>query len=246
MSFIDKFLDVTTNLPRMIVRILNLYKSVEERAKEINDNLKNAREKYLKNVKDKNSELMLNTIDIYYKQLLNLSDYKQSLLEEIKFILEKDFLNKLEPIIEEGQKECQEQLQSSNINLPYGANSYTNSIYNKPTSEEKSISEFNEKKKKNDKLLGHKTIRGNKNKNKKNNLENNEYSEEIIPNEEEPEVFCTCQRQSFGKMIACEKCGRWFHFECVGIAENNEPEKWFCVDCEALINNNVKKKKKKH
>ena len=45
MSFIDKFLDVTTNLPRMIVRILNLYKSVEERAKEIYDNLKNAREK---------------------------------------------------------------------------------------------------------------------------------------------------------------------------------------------------------
>ena len=81
---------------------------------------------------------------------------------------------------------------------------------------------------------------------KKNNLENNEYSEEIIPGEEEPEVFCTCQRQSFGKMIDCEKCGRWFDFECVGIAENNETEKWFCINCEELINNNVKKKKKRH
>ena len=113
MSFIDKFLDITTNL----VRVLNLYKLVEERAREINDNLKNAREKYLKNIKDKNNESMLNTIDAYYKQLLNLSDYKQSLLDELKFILEKDFLNKLEPIIEEGKKERQEQLQSSNINF---------------------------------------------------------------------------------------------------------------------------------
>jgi len=245
MSFIDKFLDVTTNLPRIIVRILKLYKSVEERSKSINDDLKNMREDYLKDIKNKNKETILNMNDKSYKELLILSDYKQSLLEELKYILENDFLEKLTPIIEEGQKECQEQLLSSNINLPYGANSYTNSIYNKPTPEERSISEINEKKKKHEKLLTHKTNRANKNKAKKNNLENNEYSEEILPNEEEPEVFCTCKRQSFGKMIACEKCGRWFHFECVGIAENNEPDKWFCIDCQAL-NNNVKKKKKKH
>ena len=63
------------------------------------------------------------------------------------------------PIIDEGQKECQEQLLSSNLNLPYGANSLTNSIYNKQTSEKKSLSEYGEKKKKNEKLLGHKTNR---------------------------------------------------------------------------------------
>jgi hypothetical protein len=253
MSFIDKFLDVTTNLPREIVRILKLYKSVEERSKKINDDLKNLREKYLKEIKEtkdtkeNNNETILYTNEKYYKELLNLSDYKQSLIDELKFILENDFLKKLEPIIDEGQKECQEQLLSSNINLPYGANSFTNSIYNKQTSEERSLSEYGEKKKKNEKLLGQKTNRTNKNKSKKNLELNNEFSEDVLPDGEEFEVFCTCKRQSFGKMIACETCGRWFHFGCVGIAENNEPEKWFCADCKASMNNNtVKKKKKKH
>ena len=73
----------------------------------------------------------------------------------------------------------------------------------------------------------------------------------MMQNDEEHEVFCTCKRQSFGPMIACEICGKWFHFECVGIDEDNEPENWFCADCTKKnnnnnINNNVKKKKKKH
>ena len=54
MSFIDKFLDVTTNLPREIVRLLKLYKFVEERSRNINESLKNIRIKYLKDLKEKN------------------------------------------------------------------------------------------------------------------------------------------------------------------------------------------------
>ena len=67
MSFIDKFLDVTTNLPREIVRILKLYKFVEERSRNINTNLKNLRAKYLKEIKEKdqNTKEMLIPIDKY-------------------------------------------------------------------------------------------------------------------------------------------------------------------------------------
>ena len=118
MSFIDKFLDTTANLPREIVRLLKLYKFVEQRSRNINESLKNIRIKHLKDIKEKNQEeenIFKITHDKYYKELLNLSDYKQSLINELKYILEYNFLKKIEPIIEEGQKECQEQLQSSNI-----------------------------------------------------------------------------------------------------------------------------------
>ena len=57
MSFIDKFLDVTTNLPREIVRTLKLYKFVEERSRNINTNLKNLRAKYLKEIKEKDQNV---------------------------------------------------------------------------------------------------------------------------------------------------------------------------------------------
>ena len=40
MSFIDKFLDITTPLPREIVRFLKLYKTVEERCKDNDMKLK--------------------------------------------------------------------------------------------------------------------------------------------------------------------------------------------------------------
>ena len=154
MSFIDNFLEVTNNLPRKIVRLLKLHRTVEQKSKLINDNLKNLREKYLKNLKDKNEndDETLQINDHYYKELLNLSDYKHSLIEELKYILENEFVKKITPIIKEGEKECPEQ--QSSISVQYG----NNSNYNKTTMEEKNIS-INNDKKKNDKLLGNKTNR---------------------------------------------------------------------------------------
>ena len=33
-------------------------------------------------------------------------------------------------------------------------------------------------------------------------------------------------------MIQCENpdCGEWFHYECIGIKEGNEPEEWYCSE----------------
>ena len=39
--------------------------------------------------------------------------------------------------------------------------------------------------------------------------------------------YCTCQRISFGEMIACDNddCPiEWFHYGCVGITEENRPK----------------------
>ncbi|KAF9557708.1 hypothetical protein CPC08DRAFT_710206 [Agrocybe pediades] len=47
------------------------------------------------------------------------------------------------------------------------------------------------------------------------------------------ELYCYCNRVSFGEMIACdgESCEReWFHLGCVGLTEVPEGE-WYCEDC---------------
>ncbi|KAF8964091.1 hypothetical protein BDZ97DRAFT_1660868 [Flammula alnicola] len=52
----------------------------------------------------------------------------------------------------------------------------------------------------------------------------------VQPNEE---LYCYCNRVSFGQMIACdnESCEReWFHLGCVGLTEIPEGE-WYCEDC---------------
>ena len=106
MSFVDNFLEATATLPRKVVRILKLYLTVEQRAKNVEDNLKILREKYLKDLKEdkiENSEFILYTNEKYYKELLNLSDYKQNLIDELKYILKYKFINKIEQIIERGQ-----------------------------------------------------------------------------------------------------------------------------------------------
>ena len=45
-------------------------------------------------------------------------------------------------------------------------------------------------------------------------------------------------------MIQCENpdCGEWFHYECIGIKEGNEPEEWYCSE---KCKEHVKKMKKK-
>ncbi|KAF7307357.1 Chromatin modification-related protein [Mycena indigotica] len=48
-------------------------------------------------------------------------------------------------------------------------------------------------------------------------------------------VYCVCQRQSFGEMIACD--GRncrweWFHLACIGMTTTPDGS-WFCDDCKS-------------
>ncbi|CAK9440569.1 uncharacterized protein LODBEIA_P46220 [Lodderomyces beijingensis] len=69
-----------------------------------------------------------------------------------------------------------------------------------------------------------------------------------IPNGEGPlgedadnNLYCFCQRVSFGEMIACDNADckyEWFHWSCVGISsEPKATETWYCPDCR------IKKKK---
>jgi chromatin modification-related protein YNG2 len=57
----------------------------------------------------------------------------------------------------------------------------------------------------------------------------------ISSDNEEETLYCTCQRVSFGNMVACDNpdCQyEWFHYECVGLKEP-PVGKWFCPTCVA-------------
>lgn len=55
--------------------------------------------------------------------------------------------------------------------------------------------------------------------------------------EGDDQKYCTCQRVSWGDMVACdnEDCPyEWFHWDCVGLTK--EPQgAWFCEECRAKL-----------
>lgn len=57
---------------------------------------------------------------------------------------------------------------------------------------------------------------------------------------EEEDLYCICNRPSFGTMVACENedyCPReWFHLECVGLAKApTKNQKWWCPECREAL-----------
>ncbi len=51
-----------------------------------------------------------------------------------------------------------------------------------------------------------------------------------------PILYCSCQKEEFGKMIMCEgpDCPyTWFHYGCVGVKRAREGP-WFCSDCKNI------------
>lgn len=59
--------------------------------------------------------------------------------------------------------------------------------------------------------------------------------------EDEHELYCLCQ-QSYNvdaQMIACDACGEWFHFKCVGLTHSaaKQLKKYSCPVCSAVRGN---------
>ncbi|KZT71557.1 hypothetical protein DAEQUDRAFT_744233 [Daedalea quercina L-15889] len=54
---------------------------------------------------------------------------------------------------------------------------------------------------------------------------------------DDKEVYCTCQRMSYGEMIACDNPScryQWFHLDCVHL-KSPLPESWYCNECLAAM-----------
>ncbi|KAK8854541.1 hypothetical protein IAR55_003280 [Kwoniella newhampshirensis] len=51
---------------------------------------------------------------------------------------------------------------------------------------------------------------------------------------EEEEVYCICKQNTDGPMIECGECNDWFHFDCVGLNEDEAEKihKYVCPECE--------------
>lgn len=60
-------------------------------------------------------------------------------------------------------------------------------------------------------------------------------------------LYCFCQRVSFGEMIGCDNddCRfEWFHWSCVGITSPpKDDEVWYCPDCAPKMEKRKKRKK---
>ena len=253
MNFVDKFLDLANPIPRKIVRLAKLLKTVEESSKEKKLNLQKNREKFLQKFKENqlknDAATSLELLENENKQLENLSDYKLKIIEEIKYIVEHSFINELAPIIEEGKKEC-----ANNINDPLG-NTEKNM-----SNDEISSNFYNSKKKDDIETAGNTSFlknKKNRNKSLKGKKNNNgiptEYPDENTQNlqsGEKQKVYCKCKKPSFGDMIEGDypRCpnGQWFHYSCVDISEGKEPtSEWYCCPKYKEEAKNLKKKKRK-
>ena len=211
-TFVNKFLELTEPIPRKLIRHLKLLKEVERISYNLEKALKERREQYLEKLREKSLKrnITLKSIKSLYKEVLALCDYKLELINEIKYILENEFVDKLDPIIEEGKEE----LDLNNKKITFEDNTTTDNDTN-------SKKFMNKKKNRSMK----------KNKEKENiHIENNIHNHKI---RDLKDVYCKCKRESYGKMIQCDnpECGEWFHYECIGLKESYEPkEEWFCSD----------------
>ena len=60
--------------------------------------------------------------------------------------------------------------------------------------------------------------------------------EEEEDDENDDQLYCYCQKVSFGDMVGCDndECEyQWFHWECVGLKSEPEGE-WLCPTCRKL------------
>ena len=222
-TFVNKFLELTEPIPRKLIRHLKLLKEVERISYNLEKALKERREQYLEKLREKSLKrnITLKSIKSLYKEVLALCDYKLELINEIKYILENEFVDKLDPIIEEGKEE----LDLNNKKITFEDNTTTDNDTNSK--------KFLNKKKNRSMKKNKEKEKDNKDKEKEKeniHIENNSNNKII---RDLKDVYCKCKRESYGKMIQCDnpECGEWFHYECIGLKESYEPkEEWFCSD----------------
>ena len=236
-SFIEEFLDLTVNLPREIIRLLKLLREVDEKSNKINTFLKEKREKFISSIKtNQNNDDLLQQINEEYSNAISLCDYKKEIIKEVHYLLLKFYMDKLNNVIDQGEKECREQQRNPSNSIQNNFNHSTFPNYYNDKSNDgdynsiTGIQHGNKKKGYNDssyhnsstsnsnKLLGNKARRVTKIKNNKkgNNNITNELSEtEITQNGKGSETFinepiyCICKKQRDDiKMICCDnpKC----------------------------------------
>ena len=229
-TFVNKFLELAEPLPRKLIRHLKLLKEVEKISYNLNTTLKERREQYLEKLREKSLKrnITLKSIKSLYKEVLALSDYKLELINEIKYILDNEFVQKLNPIIQEGKNELDLNNNNkiifednSNITTDNETNSkkFLNKKKNRSVKKSKEREKEKEKEREKEK--------------EKEKQKENIHIENINKIRELKDVYCKCKRESYGKMIQCDnpECGEWFHYECIGLKESYEPkEEWFCSD----------------
>lgn len=262
MSFIDKFLDITINLPREVIRYLNMFKEAEKKISELQSQLKSAKDEYKKTPNNSNyyneRDKLLATINKLSSDINNLIDYKLQILNELNYIICSSHIKKSEEVIKEGEEECKELLSSApnSHSMPN-----TNSIY----TDDYKVGDFNpssygrksdknnlrEKKKLLDRKRNNSRREKNKNKSEQNDYDGSSFGSRSNNKYEDNKIYCKCKKNIDEPMIECEneKCpyGQWFHYSCVGIVTPPDCSWFCCSECrevsESIVKNNKNKDK---
>ena len=174
-TFINKFLELAEPIPRRLIRQLKLLKEVEKISYNLNQALKERREQYLEKLREKSLKrnITLKSIKSLYKEVLALSDYKLELINEIKYILQNEFVDKLNPIIEEGKEE----LDMNNKKITFDDNTTTT---DNDTNSRKLLSKKKNRSMKKNKEKEKEKDKDNKEKEKENiHIENNNHNKII-------------------------------------------------------------------
>lgn len=61
--------------------------------------------------------------------------------------------------------------------------------------------------------------------------------EPVVPPKDDvpPEKSCRiCKSPDNSRMVACDECGQWYHFECVGVNQSVQDRDWSCDKCKAV------------
>lgn len=66
--------------------------------------------------------------------------------------------------------------------------------------------------------------------------------------EDDPNMYCVCRGKDDGrKMLACDGCDEWYHYECLNLDEDIEMEQsWICSACESGLDDLLDEDEKKN
>lgn len=83
-------------------------------------------------------------------------------------------------------------------------------------------------------------------------IKNQQFTLEEIPLEQDNTLYCYCQQvyKDGEKMIACDSCNEWLHFECIGYTGEVESQfsqelKFICPKCDEKDEENIRAERRK-
>mmetsp|Transcript_8668 Transcript_8668/g.9027 ORF Transcript_8668/g.9027 Transcript_8668/m.9027 type:complete len:269 (+) Transcript_8668:1-807(+) len=263
---IEDFIERSSTVPRDLIRLCKIVKEADDLSNRNIGELRENRRTFLGNKKGKGekNEEFKQKLEKDYKYVIDLSENKLDQLKDLEYMIHAH-VKEIDSSIVELDNEFRQmyrcapniggEMQNSNTGGGIQETTYTNGIRKKlmkksliSNGRAQNLERQRAKSSstKNNLSTNYSENYSNMNGNKYTNVYEDENTSIQQPEElvldENAEVYCFCQKGSFGNMVGCDndRCKfQWFHFDCVGLLVKPEGQ-WFCPDCR----DKLKKKKR--